>query len=196
MGKSNCIYIYTYFVALSSTGWSIQTIIQTCYFGFGEGRVRCVSPRSPSSLSMSNPLFAHASSIVWTVGSMYFCASSHEKTERQIKMQRPACDRVGSKHFAEKLSKAKSTCDRVGLCQTRTRREINNATTRLQSRRVEALHEKRKTRVRLQSRRNVPNPNRAVTSQISAKRRVEALRGTVKPKHFAKKSKPNPPAIA
>ena len=66
-------------------------------------------------------------------------------------MQRPACNRVGSKHFTKKLSrstlrrsKAKSTCDRVGLCQTRTRCEIENATARLQSRRVEALHEKGK----------------------------------------------------
>ena len=77
LGKNNCTYIYIYFVALSSHDWSIQTITQTYYLGFGEGRVRCVSPRSPTPLSLSNTLSAHASRIVWTVGPMCFRTISH-----------------------------------------------------------------------------------------------------------------------
>ena len=41
------------------------------------------------------------------------------------------------KSYTQRRSNAKSTCDRVGLGQSRTKRELKNATTRLRSRRVE-----------------------------------------------------------
>ena len=77
-------------------------------------------------------------------GLLVLCISVLSTIKEQnvkLKIQRPACDRVGSKHFTDKVGKAKSACHGVGLCRTRTTHENNNAATRLQSRRVEAFHQ-------------------------------------------------------